>query len=216
MTVRQELPRTAVRRLGDKQVHGRPALDAVLDAGRVAHVGLMDDGLPYVLPCGYARDGDRVLLHGSTASRLFRSMGAGSAVCVTVTLLDGLVLARSAFESSMHYRSAMVLGVGSLVDGPDKLPALEVLAERLLPGRWQHIRPPSTKELAATAVVAVPLLEWSVKVSDSPPEDLPEDLLLPVWAGVVPLRETAGPPVAAPDLDPAVPLPEHVRRLTRR
>lgn len=208
--------RTTVRRLPDKQVLGRPALNAVLDAGLVAHVGIVDDGRPYVLPCGYARDRDRLLLHGSTASRLFRTLAAGASGCITVTLLDGLVLARSAFESSMQYRSAVVLGTGSPVDSAGKAAALRVLGDRLLPGRWEHIRPPSHKELAATLVVAVPLTEWSVKIADGPPDDCPGDLARRVWAGVLPIREVFGPPVPAPNLDPALPVPEHVQRLTSR
>jgi nitroimidazol reductase NimA-like FMN-containing flavoprotein (pyridoxamine 5'-phosphate oxidase superfamily) len=178
----------------------------VLDAGRVAHLAVAVDGQPYALPVGYARDGDRVLVHGSTGSRLFRALAAGVPACLTVTLLDGLVLARSAFESSMHYRSAMVLGRTSIVD--DQLAALRVLTEHLLPGRWASLRAPHRRELAATMVLALPLDEWSVKVSDGPPDDPPEDQAEPVWAGVVPIVETFGPPVTAPGVDPRFRPPE--------
>lgn len=200
--------RTTVRRLPEKQVTDRATLHAVLDAGRVAHVAVHDsDGQPYVVPVAYARDGDAVLFHGSTGSRLFTSLAAGARTCLTVTLLDGLVAARSVFESSMHYRSAMVLGTARRLEGDAKLAALGRITEHLLPGRWAEARRPNGKELAATLVLALPLDEWSVKVSDGPPDDAAEDLDLPVWAGVLPLRETAGVAVPAPDLrgDPAVP-----------
>jgi nitroimidazol reductase NimA-like FMN-containing flavoprotein (pyridoxamine 5'-phosphate oxidase superfamily) len=203
--------RTTVRRLPEKQVRDRPVLDAVLDAGRVAHVAVRDEGgQPYVVPVAYARDGDTVLFHGSTASRLFRGLADGAPTCLTVTLLDGLVAARSVFESSMHYRSAMVLGTAAVLTGDDKLRALEQVSEHLMPGRWADARQPNRKELAATLVLSLPLDEWSVKVSDSPPDDAAEDLDLPVWAGVLPLREVAGAPVPAPDLRGAPPLPAYV------
>jgi nitroimidazol reductase NimA-like FMN-containing flavoprotein (pyridoxamine 5'-phosphate oxidase superfamily) len=203
--------RTTVRRLPEKQVRDRSVLDAVLDAGRVAHVAVRDeDGQPYVVPVAYARAGDAVLFHGSTASRLFRGLADGAPTCLTVTLLDGLVAARSVFESSMHYRSAMVLGTAAVLAGDDKVNALRQVSEHLMPGRWAEARQPNRKELAAPLVLSLPLDEWSVKVSDSPPDDAAEDLDLPVWAGVLPLREVAGEPVAAPDLRGAPPLPAYV------
>lgn len=192
-------------------------LDAVLDAGRIAHVAVQDvDGQPYVVPVAYARDGDVVLFHGSTASRLFRALSAGTSTCLTVTLLDGLVLARSAFESSMHYRSAMVLGRAAPLEGGQKLRALERVSEHLMPGRWADVRKPTGKELAATTVLALPLDEWSVKVSDGPPDDAVADLDLPVWAGVVPLSEQQGTPRAAPDLRGDLPVPAYVAAWPRR
>ncbi|MDQ1485694.1 MAG: uncharacterized protein QOJ62_1387 [Actinomycetota bacterium] len=192
--------RTRVRRLPEKQVTGRSGLDAILDAGRVAHVAVVDDGQPFVLPVAYARDADRVIVHGSTGSRLFRSLAAGAPTCLTVTLLDGLVLARSAFESSMHYRSAMVLGRCEPIPDDDLLRSLRVLTEHLLPSRWDELRAPTSKEIAATLLLSLPLLEWSVKVSDGWPDDPPEDLGEPVWAGVVPMSSSFGKPLAAPDL----------------
>ncbi|MGY2876763.1 uncharacterized protein ACVW00_003953 [Marmoricola sp. URHA0025 HA25] len=192
-------PRTRIRRLPEKAVDDVAVLHAILDAARVAHVGFVDeDGRPVVVPTGAARDGDRLLLHGSTASRLFRRLAQGVDVCATVTLLDGIVLARSAFESSMHYRSAVVFGVATEVD--DKVRALRAMSEAWLPGRWDTLRPPATKELAATMVLALPLTEWSVKVSDGPPDDPAEDLDAPVWAGVLPVVTGYGEPVPAPDL----------------
>ena len=187
-----------------------------MDAGLVAHLAVTDDsGQPYVVPVGYARDGDRVLFHGSTGSRLFRGLAAGQPTCLTVTLLDGLVLARSTFESSMHYRGAMVLGVCEKLAGKAKAAALEVITEHLLPGRWAEARHPNKKELAATMVLALPLDETSVKVADGPPTDEPEDLSLPIWAGVVPMREVLGTPVAAPDLQQPYPVPSYVKAWTR-
>ena len=171
---------------------------------------LDEDGRPYVVPVGYARDGERVLFHGSTASRLFRSLSAGAHTCLTVTLYDGLVLARSTFESSMHYRCAMVLGRAAPVDDSAKLQALQAITEHLMPGRWVDARHPNRKELAATLVLELPLTEWSVKVSDGPPDDAIEDLSRDVWAGVVPVRETYGAPQPAPDLRPGTPLPDYV------
>lgn len=200
--------RTRIRRLPEKAVGDVAALHAILDASRVAHVGFTDgDGLPVVVPTGVARDGDRLLLHGSTGSRLFRRLAAGAEACVTVTLLDGMVLARSAFESSMHYRSAMVFGVATEVPQDHKASALRAMSEAWLPGRWDTLRAPSVRELAATMVLALPLEEWSVKVSDSPPDDPAEDLDAPVWAGVLPILTSYGEPVPAPDLRGSPPFP---------
>jgi uncharacterized protein len=197
-------------------VHDPAALNAVLDAGLVAHVAVAGpDGQPFVLPVAYARDGERVLFHGSTGSRLFRALAAGSPSCLTVTLLDGMVLARSVFESSMHYRSVMVLGRCKPVRGADKLAALERITDHLLPGRWAQARQPTTKELAATLVVALGLDEASVKVSAGPPDDPAEDVSLPIWAGTVPLHEAFGEPVDAPDLPFPLAVPEYVRRWER-
>lgn len=200
--------RTRIRRLPEKAVDDVTVLHAILDAARVGHVGFSDEsGRPVVVPTGVARDGDRLLLHGSTGSRLFRRLAAGADVCVTVTLLDGMVLARSAFESSMHYRSAMVFGVASEVPQDGKVAALRAMSEAWLPGRWDTLRPPNARELAATMVLALPLGEWSVKVSDGPPDDPAEDLDEPVWAGVLPLLTSYGEPVPAPDLRGSPPAP---------
>ena len=178
----------------------------------MAHVAVLDEaGQPFVVPVAYARAGDDVVFHGSTASRLFRSLSAGANTCLTVTLYDGLVLARSTFESSMHYRSAMVLGRAQPLEGSAKLDAMQAVTEHLMPGRWAEARHPSSKELAATLVLRLSLTEWSVKVSDGWPEDLEEDLAMDVWAGVVPVRETYGAPRAAPDLRPGTAVPGYVR-----
>ncbi|MGN6635049.1 MAG: pyridoxamine 5'-phosphate oxidase family protein [Oryzihumus sp.] len=202
--------RTTVRRLPEKAVMDRSVLDAILDEALVAHLGVTEGDQPFVLPMACARDGDRLLLHGSTGSRLMRTLASGAPTCATVTLVDGLVYARSAFESSMHYRSATILGRASVVPPEEVVEALRVLTEHLLPGRWEHLRPPNRKELAATMVLALPVREWSVKVGDGPPEDDPTDLGADVWAGVLPLRTTAEQPRPAPDLAAGIEVPDHV------
>jgi nitroimidazol reductase NimA-like FMN-containing flavoprotein (pyridoxamine 5'-phosphate oxidase superfamily) len=188
-------PRTRIRRLPEKAVSDRAVLYAIVDAGLVAHVGISVGGQPFVMPCGYARDGDRLLLHGSTGSRLFRSLASGLPACVTITLLDGLVVAISLFESSMHYRSVVVLGHGGALIGAEKKRALDILADALMPGRRADARPPNSRELAATSVIALPMDEWSVKVSDSQPDIVPDDEGWAPWSGVVPLRLRPSKPI---------------------
>lgn len=216
---RRSTARTQVRRAPHKQVRDRAALDALLDAALVAHLAVVEptspddpDGAPqpYVVPVGMARDGDRLLVHGSTASRAFRLLATGVPTCATVTILDGVVVARSQFESSMNYRSAMILGRCTELSGEAKARALDVLSEHLLPGLTTQ-RTPTKKELAATSVLALPLDEWSLKVSaKAGPEDDPSDLDRPVWAGIVPLHHTWGTPLDAPDLAAAYPVPDAV------
>ncbi|MBO9522104.1 MAG: pyridoxamine 5'-phosphate oxidase family protein [Nocardioidaceae bacterium] len=204
--------RTRLRRLPEKAAADLASLHAVLDAARVAHVAFVHDGHPVNVPVACAREGDRLLLHGSTGSRLFRTLADGAAVCATVTLLDGMVLARSAFESSMHYRSAMVFGVATVVE--DKEAALRAMSEAWMPGRWETLRAPRAKELAATLVLTLPLDEWSVKISDGDPDDPPEDLDEPVWAGVLPIVSSYGEARPAPDLRGDPPLPAYVASWT--
>jgi len=199
--------RTRIRRAPYKATTELSDLYAVLDAAKVAHVAFVHDGYPVNLPVASARDGDRLLLHGSTGSRMFRSLAAGTPVCATVTLLDGLVLARSAFESSMHYRSAMVFGACTQLDGEAKLAGLRAMTEAWMPGRWDTLRETNKRELAATLVMELPLDEWSVKLSSTDPDDPDSDLDEPVWAGVLPIVSSYGEPVPAPDLrgDPELP-----------
>jgi nitroimidazol reductase NimA-like FMN-containing flavoprotein (pyridoxamine 5'-phosphate oxidase superfamily) len=211
--------RTRVRRLSEKAVNDRRVLHAVLDAGLVAHVAVVDEGQPYVLPVAYARRGEQVLFHGSTGSRLFRLLESGQQTCLTVTLLDGLVLARSAFESSMNYRSAMVIGIARRLTGDDELDALHVITEHLLPGRWDEARQPSRKERAATMMLAIDLAEASVKVGTGGPTDDPEDLadptLMRLWAGHVPIAEVFGEPIPDDLCPPGTPVPAYVGRWAR-
>ena len=193
-------PRTRLRRIPDRGSYDRAAIAAILDEALFCHVGFAaEDGQPYVIPTIHARLGDELVFHGARASRLLASM-AGP-VCVTVTLIDGLVLARSVFHHSMNYRSVVVLGTAVEITDPDrKRRALDAIVEHVAPGRSAVARPPSPKELAATRVMALPLDEVSAKVRTGPPIDDPEDLERPCWAGVVPLTLGAGEPIAAPDL----------------
>jgi uncharacterized protein len=212
----EELPldeATRIRREPHLQLRDRAALHAVLDAALVAHVAVVRDGLPLVLPFACARDGDSLLLHGSTGSGLMR-LATGEPVCVAVTHVDGLVFARTTFDSSMHYRSAVVHGRAVALSGAEKERALVVLSDHLFPGRRAEVRPSTGRELAATLVLRVPLAQASVKVSDGPPssEDEPDS----VWAGVLPLAVVAGEPVVAEDVPAAVPVPASVRRAARR
>jgi hypothetical protein len=209
--------RTRVTRLPYRQVHDRRALHAVLDAGLIAHVGVVRDGVPVILPVGYARDGDSLLLHGSTGGGLLRQAAAGAPVTVTVTLLDGLVYARSLFDSSMNYRCAMVIGTATPVTGPDKLAALRLLSEHLMPGRWAEVREPTRRELAATLVLRVPLAEASVKLRAAGAEGEPDDgESREVWAGVLPLGTVAGDPEPDPDVPAGVPVPASLDRARER
>lgn len=189
--------RTQVRRLPKRAVYDKAQVYSILDAGYVCHVGFAVDGQPYVIPTGYARAGDRIYIHGSAASRMLRALEQGADVCVTVTLLDGFVLARSAFHHSMNYRSAVVFGRARLVTDPgEKLEALRAFTDHVLPGRWAEVRQPNDRELNATSVLALPLDEASAKVRTGPPVDDEPDYALPVWAGEVPVRMELGEPVA--------------------
>ena len=207
---------TRIHREAHRQVTDRAVLDAILDEALVAHVGVVRDGLPLVLPFACARDGDSLLLHGSTGSGLLR-IASGDPVCVTVTHLDGLVFARTTFDSSMRYRSAVVHGTATALAGDEKDDALTTLSEHLFPGRTGEVRPSTAKELAATLVLRVPLDRASVKVAAGPPEVDPDDLEpRSVWAGVVPLAVVAGEPVPAPDVPPDVAVPDSVGRVRSR
>ena len=203
--------RVRLRRLADQGSYRRADLEAVLDAGFVCHLGLDVDGWPMVVPTTYGRRDGRLFVHGSVASRSLRAARAPAPVCVTVTLVDGLVLARSVFNHSVNYRCAMVYGLPELLVDPDeKLAGLEAISEHVAPGQWAYARPPSTKELAATVVLRLALDEASVKVSAGPPDDDEDDLALDVWAGVVPLRTVRADPVPAPGLADGISLPAHL------
>jgi uncharacterized protein len=205
-------PRTRVRRLPKRGVYERTQIDAILDEGLVCHVGFVHDGHPVVIPTLFARVGDLVYFHGSAASRMLRTVAGGVEACLTVTLLDGLVLARSAFHHSANYRSVVVFGRAQIIEErAEKLAALEAFAERAVPGRWAEVRPPTAKELKATTVLSLPLDEASAKVRSGPPVDDEEDYALDVWAGVLPLRLVAGDPVPDPRLPAGVSVPEYAR-----
>lgn len=197
--------RTQVRRLPKRGVYDKAEVYSILDAGFVCHVAFVADGQPCVMPTGYARAGDRLYIHGSPASRMLRALEGGADVCVTVTLLDGFVLARSAFHHSMNYRSVVVFGRARLVtDSGEKVEALRAFTDHVVPGRWAEVRQPNERELSATKVLALPLDEASAKVRTGPPIDDEEDYSLPVWAGVVPVRMSVGEPVADARLLPEV------------
>ena len=206
----QPTGRTTLRRLPERAHYDRETVHSILDEGFICHVGFVVDGQPYSLPTGYARIGETLYLHGSTGSRL--GLRPGMDVCVTVTLLDGIVLARSAFHHSFQYRSVMVLGRTRLVtDSGEKDAALTALVEHFMPGRSADARPGSGRELAATAVLALPLEEVSAKVRTGDPKDDDEDYGLPVWAGILPLVLTPGEPVPDSRLDPTIAMPSYVK-----
>ena len=209
-------PRTTLHRHKERGRSGRADLYAVLDAGLICHLGVTIGGVPVVLPTAYGRDGDRLYLHGSSANRSLLAADAQE-VCVTVTHLDGIVCARAVFSHSMNYRCAVVFGTARLVrDSDERMHGLRVITEQLVPGRWEAARPPSRKEMAATAVLEVPLAEASVKVRSGPPADDPEDHGLDVWAGVLPAFLTFGEQQADPTLAPGIGVPEHIRALAGR
>jgi uncharacterized protein len=209
-------PRTTLHRLRERGRFDRADLDAVLEAGLICHLGVIIDGAPAVLPTGYGRIGEILYLHGSSGNRSLTS-AAGQPVCVTVTLLDGLVCARAVFHHSMNYRSAVIFGTARLVDDPEeKLAALEAVTNHLVPGRWDHARAPSRKELAATSVIALPLDEASVKVRAGGPKDDPEDYDSAIWAGVLPSALAFGPAEPDPELRGDIPVPDHIAALANQ
>jgi uncharacterized protein len=209
--------RTRVRRMPARARYEREIVEAILDEALVAHLAFTHDGQPYAIPTLQARVGDTVYVHGSAASRMIRTLAAGAPpACLTVTLLDGLVLARSAAHQSVNYRSAMILGGARLLqEESEKLLALERFTERIVPGRWAEVRPPTAKELKGVSVLAMSLRECSAKVRSGPPLDDPPDLPLEVWAGVVPLRLAAGTPQPDPQLREGIALSPAVRRWAR-
>lgn len=209
--------RTRVVREADRAVYDREAVYRILDEGFLCHVGFSVDGQPFVIPTSYGRKDASLYIHGSAASRMLRQMKDAVPVCVTVTLLDGLVLARSVFNHSMNYRSVVILGKATLVDDPEeKLAALRALSEHILPGRWDDSRQPNERELKATSVLRLPIEEFSAKVRTGPPIDDEEDYSFPTWAGVLPLETTAGSPINDPRLDSKQEIPNYLRNYSRQ
>jgi len=200
--------RTTIRRLPKRAAYDRVTIDAILDEALHCHLGFAVDGQPYVIPTIHARVADRLYVHGSAASRMLRRLAGAVPACLTVTLVDGLVLARSAFHHSMNYRSVVVLGTAQAVVEPaEKLAALHAIVEHVVPGRWDEVRPPNERELKATSVLCLPLAEASAKVRTGGPLDDEEDLTLPCWAGVLPFRAVPGTPVADEHVAPGTPPP---------
>jgi nitroimidazol reductase NimA-like FMN-containing flavoprotein (pyridoxamine 5'-phosphate oxidase superfamily) len=208
--------RTQVKRLPKRGKYERDTVFAILDEGFVCHVGFSVDGQPYVIPTNYGRSGDTLYLHGSAASRMLRTLSEGVAVSVTVTHVDGLVLARSAFHHSVNYRSVVILGTARLVTDPaEKMEALRVFTEHVIKGRWDDVRQPTEQELKATTVLALPLEEVSAKVRTGGPIDDENDYALPVWAGVLPLEITAKEPLPDPQRKNDQPVPDYLKKYLR-
>jgi len=209
-------PRTTLGRHPERGAHEREPINQILDEGFVCHVGFVSDGQPYVIPTGYARVGDELYIHGSAASRMLRHLEKGIEMCVTVTLLDGLVMARAAFSHSMNYRSVVVLGKATLVeDAEEKMAALQAITEHIVPGRWAETRWPTPQELKATSVLKLPLAEASAKIRTGGPKDKEEDLTFPVWAGVLPFSLVPGNPVEH-EASAVHDVPEYVARYSRK
>jgi len=208
--------RTRVIREANRAVYDRDAIYKILDEGFVCHAGFAAEGQPFVIPTMYARVGDSLYFHGSAASRMLRGASSGTPVCITVTLLDGLVLARSVFNHSMNYRSVVALGQATLVEDPvEKLAALEAFTQKLIPGRWNDARQPNEQELKATSILKLPLIEVSGKVRTGDVEDDAEDYALQVWAGVIPLRLIADPPIGDARCDKSIPTPAYADNYKR-
>lgn len=204
--------RTKVRRLRELARYDRSTIHAILDEATVCHVGFVDEGQPFVIPTAIARINDHAYIHGSRVSRMLKLLAAGNPACITVTLLDGIVVARSAFNSSMNYRSVVILGSAEKVTGEDKKIALDAFTEHLIPGRTRDIRASKPKELAATTVVRFSLDEASVKVSEGPPSDEKSDYESDVWAGVIPLELKSGKPQSDPRLKSGIPVPPYIQK----
>jgi len=213
----EKTERTTLKRLPARGVYDRELVYQILDEGLICHVGFAIEGRPFVIPTGYARLQDQLYIHGSQASRMLRTLQRGVEACVTVTLLDGLVLARSAFHHSMNYRSAVVFGKANLVDDvEEKLTALRAFSEHIIRGRWDDARKPTDQELKSTAVLSLPLEEASAKVRTGPPLDDEEDYELPIWAGVIPVSLVAGAPIPDPRLKPELKVPDYVSEYNRK
>ncbi|PYV58403.1 MAG: pyridoxamine 5'-phosphate oxidase family protein [Acidobacteria bacterium] len=209
--------RTRVVREPHRGVYDRAEAYRILDQGFICHVGFVAQGQPYVIPTGYGRDGDNLYIHGSAASRMLRNLDQGIPACVTVTLLDGLVLARSIFNHSMNYRSVVILGTAHAVtDQEEKLKALQILSDHIIPGRWTDSRQPNEKELKATLALKLPIEEFSAKVRQGPPLDDEEDLSFQTWAGVIPLQMVASEPIDDPTLQGEIKIPEYARNYVRK
>jgi len=208
--------RTQVKRLPKRGHYDRETVHKILDEAFVCHVGFVVDGQPFVIPTNFGRVGDTLYLHGSAASRMLRTLSAGIPVCVTVTLVDGLVLARSAFHHSVNYRSVVILGTAKLVDDPaEKMEALRLFTEHIMKGRWDEIRWPNEQEMKGTTVLALPLEEVSAKVRTGGPVDDEEDYSLPVWAGVLPMQTVTNAPIPDTRLKEGTALPEYIANYSR-
>ena len=211
-----ETKRTTLKRLPKRGSYDRQVIEQILDEGFICHVGFVVEDLPYVIPTGYARTGDQLLIHGSQASRMLRALKTGIDVCVTVTLIDGLVLARSAFHHSMNYRSVVIFGRATLIESREqKVAALFALSEHIIRGRWENVREPSEAELQQTTVLSLPIEEASAKIRTGPPLDDEADYALCVWAGVLPLKLATEDPIPDPRLAGDIGVPDYIRNYRR-
>jgi nitroimidazol reductase NimA-like FMN-containing flavoprotein (pyridoxamine 5'-phosphate oxidase superfamily) len=207
--------RTRVRRLPKRGQYDKALIHAIIDESLICHVGFVDDGMPSVIPTAIAREDDRVFVHGNRLSRMLKTLAEGAPACITVTLIDGLVVARSGFHHSMNYRSVVIYGSASPVTGEEKHRILDLFVEQIIPGRGADVRPATRKEVNATTVLAFNLDECSAKVRTGPPVDDEEDYELPIWAGEIPLRLVAGHPVDDPRLAEGIDAPEYVKKYVR-
>ncbi|MGB7088229.1 MAG: pyridoxamine 5'-phosphate oxidase family protein [Phormidesmis sp.] len=216
MTQLIKTPKNKVKRVPKRGQYEFETVAQILDEGLVCHVGFVVDGQPFVIPTAYGRTADKVYIHGASASRMLKSLSSGIEVCLTVTLLDGLVLARSAYHHSMNYRSVVLFGTAEKVTtAEEKMAALKAFTEHVMPGRWDDVRSPSAAELSETCVLSLPIAEASAKVRTGPPIDSPADYALPIWAGVLPLVTTAHPPIADAKLPAGIEVPENVVHYSR-
>ncbi|MFN8496723.1 MAG: pyridoxamine 5'-phosphate oxidase family protein [Anaerolineae bacterium] len=211
MTEFAKTSRNRVRRLPERADYDRDTIYSIIDEALICHVGFAVDGQPFVIPTIHARMDDTLILHGAKASRLLKHVQSGAAMCVAVTLLDGLVVARSAFHNSMNFRSVVLFGTGYVIEGEEeRLAALAAITDHVVPGRWRDSRPPNRKELNATTVVALPIESATAKLRAGPPGDDDEDYALPIWAGVIPIQQTFGAPEDDPRLTDGVPAPDYI------
>ncbi|HEU4322793.1 MAG TPA: pyridoxamine 5'-phosphate oxidase family protein [Roseiflexaceae bacterium] len=212
MSTFEQTPLNRVRRLPKRGHYDRATIDPIVDAALICHVGFVQDGQPFVIPTLHARDGESILLHGASTSRMVQHLAAGEPACLTITHVDGIVLARSVFHHSINYRSAVLFGRAEVIESPEeKQEALARFTERLLPGRWEDARPPNAQELKATGVLRFTIESASAKIRTGPPGDDPEDADLPVWAGVLPLHTRFGTPLPDPEQPSDRPLPDYLR-----
>ena len=209
-------PRNKVKRHPERGHYDASIIYPIVDEALICHVGFVQDNQPYVIPTLHARQGETILLHGAKGSRLLQHVEAGGDVCIAITLMDGIVLARSVFSHSINYRSVVIFGKGMLITGEaERLRALETFTERLIPGRWHDVRPPNAVELKQTTIVAVPIESAVAKIRTGPPKDPEDDLELPVWAGVLPLHQAPGTPIADSQLKTGVEVPDYIQNYAR-
>jgi len=206
-----------VTRVPERGRYDTATIYSIIDEALICHVGFVQDGQPFVIPTLHVRHHDELLLHGATTSRLMRHIQAGNEVCVTISIVDGIVLAKAAFKHSVNYRSVVLFGKGKLIDSDnDKLRALEFFIEKIMPGRWADVRKPNAQEIPATSIVSITIAEASAKIRTGPPKDIDEDIKLPVWAGVLPLRQMALAPISAVYTDGSMSVPEYVTDYNRK